>query len=234
MMNLDTFELLVKARRATRHFKSDPIPDGLLERLLEIAHWAPSGYNLQPTHFVVVTQPELKQELRRACMNQVQVTEAPATVVFTGDRRVLENHFEKVLQQELAAGSISAQYEQVLRKYVPLAFEQGPLGMSWLWKAVAPPFRRFSKPTPSLPAVQKRFWLSKQVMLSSMVFMLAATAAGLATAPMEGFDEVHVRRCLNIPRSHLVPLVIPVGYAVEGALVSTRLPVQELIHWNGW
>ena len=59
--DLESFETLVRSRRATRRFKRDPIPDGLLARVLDTARWAPSGYNLQPTHFVVVTDPALKE-----------------------------------------------------------------------------------------------------------------------------------------------------------------------------
>ena len=64
--------------------------------------------------------------------------------------------------------------------------------------------------------------------------MLAATAAGLATAPMEGFDEVYVKRILGIPSSHIVPIVIPVGYPVDMELNSTRIPIDDITHWNTW
>lgn len=234
-MNLDEFEKLVLSRRAVRHFKPDPLPEGVLERLLDIAHWAPSGYNLQPTHFVVVTDPERKKDLHKACMFQPQILEAPATVVFTGDRKVVENNFERIMKQELEAGSINAAYEQRLReKFIPLAFRQGPCGVNWLWKAVLPPLARLTRPVPSIPAVQKRFWLAKQVMLTSMVFMLAANAADLATVPMEGFDEILVRQALDIPRTQIVPIVIPIGYATDADLKKTRLPLEEILHYNRW
>ncbi len=233
-MNLDQFEELAKRRRSVRHFKPDPLPEGLLERLLDIAHWAPSGYNLQPAHFIIVTDEELKAKLHPACMNQKQILEAPATVVFSGDKRVVENHFEKIVAQEKEAGAMNEGYEKFLRKYIPLGFEQGPSGIGWIWKKIAPPFMRPFSPVPSMPAVEKRYWLSKQVMLAAMVFMLSATAAGLSTVPMEGFDETWVRKALGIPSSHIVPVVIPVGYADDSEQIKTRLPVKELIHINGW
>lgn len=231
-MDLEQFEALARRRRATRHFRPDPLPEGLLTRLLEAAHWAPSGYNLQPTHFVVVTDVTLKIALRRACMDQPQVTEAPAIVVFTSDRRVMENNFETVLRMDLEAGAISPAYEQKLRTFVPLAFSRGPLGLGWLWKATLMPLLRLFRPIPSIPAVHKRYWLSKQTLLAAMNFMLAATAAGLATVPMEGFDEGRVRKLLNIPRSHIVPLVVCVGYAADGALMKTRLPLAAVTHYD--
>lgn len=229
-MDLDAFERLVRARRAVRDFRPDPLPEDLLLRLLDAARWAPSGYNLQPTHFFVVTSASAKQRLFPAAMNQRQILQAPATVVFTGDRRVVANHFEQVLAAEHAAGTISPQYEALLRKYVPLAFSTGPFGLGWLWKALIPPLARWFVPIPSLPAVERHYWLAKQTLLSAMQFMLAAEAAGLATVPMEGFDERRVRRVLGIPRWHVVTLVVPVGYAVEADLRKTRLPLELLLH----
>ncbi|MGH7980931.1 MAG: nitroreductase family protein, partial [Limisphaerales bacterium] len=35
-------------RRATSHFKPDPVPDEYLEAILQLGAQAPSGYNLQP------------------------------------------------------------------------------------------------------------------------------------------------------------------------------------------
>lgn len=233
-MDLAAFEQLALARRSVRNFRPDPIPDELLTRLLDIAHWAPSGYNLQPTHFVIVTDPAIKQQLYVAAMNQRQILDAHATIVFTGDRNVMQNNFERVIADELRAGTITPMYEALLRKYVPLAFGHGPLGLGWLWKALGPPVARWFTPVPSIPAVQIRFWLAKQALLSAMQFMLAAEAAGLATVPMEGFDESRVRRVLNIPSSQIVCVLIPVGYAADADLRKTRLPLESMLHRDRW
>ncbi|MBX9787719.1 MAG: nitroreductase family protein [Pirellulales bacterium] len=231
---LTSFLELVRARRSTRHFRPDPVPAALLDELLEAARWAPSGFNLQPTHFVVVTDPQVKAQLCPACMNQRQVLEAGATVVFTGDRRVLENHFERVLEQDRAAGAIDQAYENLMRKGVPLSFDQGPLGIGWLWKAVVAFVAERFVPIPKVQAVHKSYWLAKQVSLSAMVFMLAAEAAGLTTCPMEGFGEHAVRRVLGIPSSQTVVLVVPVGYADNSGMRKTRLPLAGRLHRDRW
>ena len=231
---LEEFEALARSRRATRHFRADPLPGGLLERLVEVARWAPSGYNLQPTHFVLVTDPAVRAALCPACMGQVQVREAPAVVVFTGDRRVARNNFADMLRAEREAGSITTRYEMLLRRVVPLSFGHAPAGLGWVWKAGLVPLLRLFFPIPSLPAVHKRYWVTKQVMLCAMQFMLAATAAGLATLPMEGFDEGRVRRVLRIPRSHVVPVVVAVGYPLPQDAKKTRLPLERFVHRERW
>jgi nitroreductase len=231
---LDQFEALARNRRATRHFISDPVPPELIERLIDIARWAPSGYNLQPTHIVVVTDNRLKKELYHACLDQAQILEAPAILIFTGDRRVIKNNFESMLSMELEAKTINPEYERRLRFIVPLFLSNAPFGIGWLWKALFMPFLRLVRPVPRMPVIFKREWLTKQVMLVAMNFMLAAASAGLATVPMEGFDEGRIRRLLKIPRSYVIPVVIPLGYAVEGKLKKTRLPNRNFIHLNGW
>ena len=45
----------IKGRRSIRRFKPDPVPKEVLDRILEMAIWAPSGMNLQNWYFLVVT-----------------------------------------------------------------------------------------------------------------------------------------------------------------------------------
>lgn len=233
-MNLTDLTQLAQTRRAVRHFRPDPIPEALLTQLLDTARWSPSGYNLQPTHFVTVTKPRLKPPLAKACLHQSQILEAPATVIFVGDRRVARNHLEKILHHDRLAGGINDEYEKRVRSFVSLAFDQNPMGLGWLWKSILPPVLQLFRPMPSIPAVHKSYWIAKQVMLSAMLFMLAATAAGLATCPMEGMDPRRVRRVLGIPRGWEVCLVIPIGYADDTKLTKTRLPLKDLRHHDGW
>lgn len=230
--SLDELETLAKQRRATRHFQPKPVDRGLVERLLRVAQWAPSGFNLQPTRFVVVTDRSCRAALRRACMGQPQVAEAPIVVIFAGDRRAYENYFYEILAQELAAGTMTESYAALLRRVVPMMFSHGPAGLGWLWKAALLPFVRLLRPVPEVMAVHKRFWTAKQAMLSAMNFMLAAQAAGLNTLPMEGFDTGRLRKVLNLPRSIEPMLVICLGYAEAGASKKTRLALENVTIWR--
>jgi len=53
-------------RRSVRQFSDRPIPEGVLEACLRAAATAPSGANIQPWHFVVVRDPDLKHRIREA------------------------------------------------------------------------------------------------------------------------------------------------------------------------
>jgi len=53
-------------RRSVREFSPEPIPDGVVEAAIRAAASAPSGANIQPWRFVVVTSPARKRRLREA------------------------------------------------------------------------------------------------------------------------------------------------------------------------
>jgi nitroreductase len=55
----------LRGRRSVREFASDPVPRELVETAIATANTAPSGANRQPWHFVAVSDPEVKTEIRR-------------------------------------------------------------------------------------------------------------------------------------------------------------------------
>jgi nitroreductase len=64
------FQELIRVRRSLRGYKSDPIAEDVLYRVLGAGRIAPTAANLQPFHLIVVTDPET-----RARMKEVYVRE---------------------------------------------------------------------------------------------------------------------------------------------------------------
>ena len=62
-MDYDRLLKLVKERRSRRRFKPDPIPDDYIDKILEVARWAPSGFNMQPWEFIVVRREDLRKKI---------------------------------------------------------------------------------------------------------------------------------------------------------------------------
>ena len=56
----------INDRRTVREFSDRPVPEGVIENALRAAGTAPSGANLQPWHFSVVTNADIKQQIRVA------------------------------------------------------------------------------------------------------------------------------------------------------------------------
>ena len=56
----------IKKRRTVREFSARPVPRAIIEDVLKAAGTAPSGANMQPWHFVAVSDPVLKNKIRVA------------------------------------------------------------------------------------------------------------------------------------------------------------------------
>ncbi len=67
------FHEQMRRRRTVRDFSGRTIPEGVLERCLLTAGTAPSGANLQPWHFVVVRDAEVKRQIRGAAEKEERI-----------------------------------------------------------------------------------------------------------------------------------------------------------------
>ena len=56
----------IRRRRSVRDFSDRPVPREIIEDCLAAAGTAPNGANLQPWHFVIVADPEVKRCIREA------------------------------------------------------------------------------------------------------------------------------------------------------------------------
>jgi nitroreductase len=57
---------VMSSATAVRRYRTEPVPDEVLERCLQAAAWAPSGGNQQPWRFVVVRSAETRAVLTAA------------------------------------------------------------------------------------------------------------------------------------------------------------------------
>lgn len=64
----------IRERRDMRHFLPDPLPEGMLERLIQAAHLAPSVGYMQPWRFIRITDQELRRHLHRQVMEEQELT----------------------------------------------------------------------------------------------------------------------------------------------------------------
>ena len=91
LMSPEAVLALLKGRRSIRRYRPDPVPDEMIEQLLEAGQWAPSASNRQPWQFIVVRDEAiLKQVAQHAAyyfIRWAHVEEAPLLIVLCGDAR---------------------------------------------------------------------------------------------------------------------------------------------------
>mgnify|MGYP006296892537 FL=1 len=82
---------LLKGRRSIRQYTPDPVPDELLEQVLEAGRWAPSASNRQPWRFIVIRDPEIRAAVAEHAayyfIRWAHVEEAPVIIALCGDRK---------------------------------------------------------------------------------------------------------------------------------------------------
>ncbi|MEM2028093.1 MAG: nitroreductase family protein [Candidatus Bathyarchaeia archaeon] len=91
MLCMDVFEAIQK-RRSVRAYEPTPIPREMLKKILEAARLAPSAGNIQPWHFIVVTDAEKRRRLAEAPFAGF-LKEAPVVIVGCGNQRASPKWF---------------------------------------------------------------------------------------------------------------------------------------------
>jgi len=68
----DELHDFLRTRRSIRRFKTDPVPDSVIQNILTTAAFAPSAHNLQPWRFCVVKDASVKTRLGQAITSQMR------------------------------------------------------------------------------------------------------------------------------------------------------------------
>ena len=81
----DSLLKLIKTRRSVRKYKSQAVPKGHLNKILEAARWAPSAINRQPWRFIVIKDKGIRKKIGNAArlyftLNR-WVSDAPVIIV---------------------------------------------------------------------------------------------------------------------------------------------------------
>jgi nitroreductase len=82
-MKMDVFEAIL-SRRSVRRYKANPVPERFIEKILDAARWAPSGSNIQPWKFIVVSDRNLLEVIRK--MSPGYLGETPLAILVCSDR----------------------------------------------------------------------------------------------------------------------------------------------------
>ena len=88
-MTIDVFEAIHTAR-AFRKFKPDPVPDSVIEQILDAAIRAPSAGNAQGWIFLVVRDPEQRRKLGAIYRKASDIADAMYAATHAGAETILQ------------------------------------------------------------------------------------------------------------------------------------------------
>lgn len=233
-----TFGALCARRRSNRKFNRDqPVPDGVIERCLELATLAPNSSNMQLWEFVWIRSEAMKARMVPLCMGQQAASTASHMVAFVTRGDLWRSRADWNLEQIAPANSErDERRNKLMRKYygtlMPLVYWSDFLGISAMFKRVLTnvvgifrPFMRLGKPG------DRRVMLHKSCALAAQTFMLAITSEGYDTCPMEGFDRVRAARALGLQRGAEICMIVAVGKGTEAGIYGERrrVPMDQVI-----
>jgi nitroreductase len=229
---MDLFEAIQK-RRSIRKFLPDPFPHEAVQKALEAAVLAPNSSNTQIWDFHWVRNPEMKQKLVHACMNQSAARTASQLVVVTTDPAQWRRSQAALIQwvdQAKAPSAVRLYYE----KLIPLTYRWGPFNLIGLIKWTIYNLTGVFRPMMRGPNTKRDLQEIgiKSAALAAQNFVLAITAQGGATCMMEGFDESRVRKLLKLSSSSRVVMVLGIGFEAPRGTWGPqfRLPLEQVVH----
>lgn len=82
---METTEAIHKWRCIRRFKKDEPVTDEALRKVLEAGRRAPSWMNVQPWHFIVIRDAQIKEKLATLASGQKQIAHSPVVIGVCGD-----------------------------------------------------------------------------------------------------------------------------------------------------
>ncbi|WP_280183156.1 nitroreductase family protein [Nocardia cyriacigeorgica] len=183
----------IRTRRTVRHYRPDAIPATAIEALLALAIEAPTSWNLQDRSIVAVASDEGRAGLTWATGGQPQPQEAPLMLVFVAEPQSWREDRSDVYEQARRNGAWNDEFVT-------------------MFSAASQTFQTDLEERGLL-----REYAIKDAMIAASYVMLAATEMGLASSPMNGWDEAAVKKVIGIEdRDDLaIALLMSIGYPAE-------------------
>ena len=221
----------IRTRRSIRAFKSDLISKNVLEELLDVCRWAPSGGNTQPWHFAVFGG-KLLDEVTVRLEEKAKTSWNGDTYTNTNPDLPREGPYPEFLiprQQSLRDLMDSARYppgtkdlevKQLENRARNLRFFDAPNAIII--------YADDSSPT----TIEAIGILSQTICLAALAYGLGTCIMGIPVLWPEIFREL-----LNIPEDKPIVISIAIGYPDFEAPINTfprpREPLDNLVEWHG-
>jgi nitroreductase len=225
---LDFFEAVEK-RRSVRRFLNEPVPSPVITKAIDAALLAPNSSNLQPWEFYWVKTPAAKAKLVDACLSQPAAATASELIVAVSRVDTWRKHRQHVVTDIEKAGKMPSSVQIYYSKIIPLSYIQDPFGVLALMKWILFNAVGLFRSAPRGPIGRRDLFeiVTKTTALACENLMLAITAQGYASCPMEGFDESRVRRLLKLNRHCHVVMVIGIGQPDSAGIFGERSRVAR-------
>lgn len=175
-------------RYATKKMNGEVVVESKINSILEAIRLVPTSSGLQPFEVMVITNPALKESIRKVAFNQSQITDCSHLLVFAAwDHYTTErmtnyfDHYEK--ERDLPKGFSDDYKNSVMKQLTSLSLE-----------------RQFEH-------------AAKQIYIALGFALAEAATLQVDSVPMEGFVSADVDDILQLSEKGLRSvLLLPLGY----------------------
>ena len=217
----------IESRKSIRAFEHRPVSEQTLMEILKLSIRAPSGVNLQPWEFYVVTGDAL-EKLKRANLEAYRQGKMPEPELPVGDVKGIAPALEGVYRER--------QVELALQIFRIMGITKGDKKRQEEWNESMIQF--YDAPAVIIAASDKTLkggWPILDMGFVVQNILLAAQEYGLGTCVMRAIVDHpgEVRKIVGIPESKLIIVGIAIGYPdwdhPINSLVSNREEIKKIV-----
>jgi nitroreductase / dihydropteridine reductase len=174
-------------RYASKKMNDKKVPEEKVEKILEAIRLAPSSIGLQPYSVIVITDPELKQQILPVANNQQQIVDSSHLLVFAAWDKITTERIEDFIKLNSTTRNVSLASLDTLKNKLT----------------------NISKRTE-----EENFeWAARQTYIAFITGIAAAAEERVDATPMEGFNCIALDELLGLKEKGLKSLtLLPLGY----------------------
>lgn len=193
-------------RHACKLFDNEKkISDEDMNFILECARKSPSSFGMEAWKYLVITNQALKEKLKPACWDQVQITSCSHLIVVLAG----------IDSVKPKSGIVEKRFARRDMPQEKLDFYLG-LYTSHLKETLSSNENIYA-------------WTAKQTYIAAGNMMTGAAFIGIDSCPIEGFNKLDIEKILNIDtKKYQLTLILPFGYRVKEQSEQIRLPLEEI------
>ena len=196
-------------RHACKVFdESKTISDEEMTYILEAGRRSPSSFGMEGWKFLVITNKALKEKLRPACWDQVQITSSSHLVIVLAaienvkvESGIPEKRFAR---REMSQENLDFYLDLYAKHLAPVLSTDDNIYC----------------------------WTARQTYIALGNMMTAAAYIGIDSCPIEGFEKEKVEEILSLDtKKYQVSVIVPFGYRLNAQSEQLRLPFEEVIEF---
>ncbi len=209
MSKKDEFLKIMNFRHACKIFdETKKISDEDMYYILEVARKSPSSFGMEAWKFLVITNDELREELKPFCWNQPQITTCSHLVVVLAGIDTLKVESGVVRSQLMRRNLPQEKLDSFIKLYA-----------SHLSNVLNDDEKIYQ-------------WSARQTYIASANMMNAAANIGIDSCPIEGFEKENVEKVLKLDTTKFqVAMILPFGYRINEQSTQLRSSFESVVEF---